>query len=133
MLGGVSATLTIPGIIDQPIQIMFGGHANATVSLVGDSLVFGNLALDKLYVSFQVTLSQSQRNAMESFLTSALPGRARERDQQRPAGVPDSVVHVARERGDIRAARRRAARHRQPGPLDLAAPHAVLDGQFGAR
>ncbi|HTR52715.1 MAG TPA: hypothetical protein VMJ10_18500 [Kofleriaceae bacterium] len=72
MLGGVAATLTIPGIIDTPIQIMFGGNANATVSMNGNSLVFGNLALQQLYVSFDVTLSQSQRTAMESFLTTAL-------------------------------------------------------------
>ena len=72
MLGGISATLTIPGIIDNPIQILFGGRANANVSLVGNSLVFGSLTLDQLYVSFQATLSQSQRDAMESFLTSAL-------------------------------------------------------------
>jgi hypothetical protein len=72
MLGGISATLTIPGIIDNPIQILFGGRANATVTLVGNTLVFGNLSLDQLFVSFQVSLSQSQRNAMESFLSSAL-------------------------------------------------------------
>jgi hypothetical protein len=72
MLGGVSATLTIPGIIDQPIQILFGGRANATVTLSGNTLVFGNLVLDELFVSFNVTLSQTQRDAMESFLTTAL-------------------------------------------------------------
>lgn len=72
MLGGVYATLTIPGLIDQPITVMFGGHANATVSMNGNALTFGNLNLDKLYVSFAVTLSQQQRDAMEQFLKSAL-------------------------------------------------------------
>jgi hypothetical protein len=72
MLGGISATLTIPGVIDTPIQILFGGNAAASVKLVGNSLVFGGLTLTNLYVSFQVSLSQAQRNAMESFLTSAL-------------------------------------------------------------
>jgi hypothetical protein len=72
MLGGIAATLTIPGIIDNPIQILFGGQASATVTLVGNSLVFGNLTLDQLFVSFDVTLSQSQRDAMASFLTTAL-------------------------------------------------------------
>jgi hypothetical protein len=71
-LGGVAATLTIPGVIDQPINIMFGGHANATVSMNGNDLTFGNLQLDKLYVSFQVTLSQAQRDAMSNFLQSAI-------------------------------------------------------------
>jgi hypothetical protein len=72
MLGGISATLTIPGVIDTPIQILFGGRASAAVSLVGNTLVFGNLSLDQLFVSFQVSLSQSQRNAMANFLTQAL-------------------------------------------------------------
>ena len=118
MLGGVSATLTIPGIIDHPIQIMFGGHANATVTMSGDSLVFGNLALDKLYVSFQVTLSQSQRTAMESFLTSALQDVLASAINNGLPALPDPVVHAARERRCVRPARGRAARHRQPGPLD---------------
>jgi hypothetical protein len=72
MLGGVQATLTIPGVIDTPITILFGGRANATVTLNGNKLTFGNLQLQQLYVSFQVTLSQTQRDAMENFLTQAL-------------------------------------------------------------
>jgi hypothetical protein len=71
-LGGVAASLTIPGVINTPIPIMFGGHANATVSLVGNSLVFGNLTIDRLEMSFDVTLSQAQRTAMANFLSSAL-------------------------------------------------------------
>jgi hypothetical protein len=71
-LGGVSATLTIPGVIDSPIQIMFGGNATASVTLSGNTLTFGNVSLQKLYVAFDVTLSQSQRDAMETFLTTAL-------------------------------------------------------------
>jgi hypothetical protein len=74
MLGGVSASLTIPGIIDTPIQILFGGRASASVSLSGNTLVFGGLNLDQLFVSFQVTLSPTQRNAMQNFLTTALKG-----------------------------------------------------------
>ena len=42
------------------------------MTLTGNTLVFGNLNLDQLFVSFQATLSQSQRTAMETFLTSAL-------------------------------------------------------------
>src|SRR5262249_30218329 len=72
MLGGISASLTIPGVIDTPIQILFGGRATAQVSWVATTLVFGNLTLDQVFVSFQATLSQNQRNALESFLTSAL-------------------------------------------------------------
>ncbi len=72
MLGGISATLTIPGVIDTPIQIVFGGNASATITLTGNTLVFGNVTLQQLFVSFQVSLSQAQRTAMETFLTSAL-------------------------------------------------------------
>jgi len=132
MLGGVSATLTIPGIIDNPIQIMFGGHANATVTLQGDSLVFGNLALDQLFVSFQVTLSQTQRNAMESFLTSALSDvLANAINNGLPAlpipsfTLPASVAQYGLPPG---------AQLGIVGPvLTTVPPHAVLDGQFGVR
>lgn len=72
MLGGIQGTIRIPGIIDTPIQIMFGGRANASVSLVGDELRFGNLTLTQLFVSFQVSLTQNQRNAMASLLTQVL-------------------------------------------------------------
>jgi hypothetical protein len=72
MLGGISATIQIPGFINDPIPILFGGRAIASVSLVGDTLQFGNLVLDQLFVSFQVSLTQAQRNAMENFLTQVL-------------------------------------------------------------
>ena len=72
MLGGVAATITIPGVINNPIPIVFGGRASAQVTLVGDELRFGNLTLTDLYVSFQASLTQSQRDAMEDFLTEVL-------------------------------------------------------------
>jgi hypothetical protein len=132
MLGGVSATLTIPGIIDQPIQIMFGGRANAAVSLVGDTLVFGNLTLDQLYVSFDVRLSQPQRDAMESFLGTALQDvLASAINNGLPAfpipsfTLPPSVamygLPAGAEMGIVNPV------------LTTASAHCVLDGQFGAR
>jgi hypothetical protein len=72
MLGGINATITIPGFINTPIPILFGGRATATVSMVGDTLAFGNLTLDQLFVSFQASLTQAQRDAMAGFLTEIL-------------------------------------------------------------
>jgi hypothetical protein len=72
MLGGIQATITLPGIINQPLQVMFGGRASASVSLSGNELSFGNLALTDLFVSFQASLTQAQRNALEDFLGNIL-------------------------------------------------------------
>lgn len=74
MLGGIHATIRIPGIIDTPIPLLFGGRATASVSLSGDDLRFGNLTLTQLFVSFQASLTQNQRNAMATFLTQILQG-----------------------------------------------------------
>jgi hypothetical protein len=72
MLGGIAATITIPGVIDDPIPILFGGRATASVSLTGDTLAFGGFALDQLFVSFQTPLTQNQRTAMADFLALVL-------------------------------------------------------------
>jgi uncharacterized protein YejL (UPF0352 family) len=72
MLGGVGATITIPGIIDTPISILFGGRATTSISLVGDTLVFGNLTINQLFVSFQAPLTQNQRTAMANLLSQVL-------------------------------------------------------------
>jgi hypothetical protein len=72
MLGGIQASILIPGIIEPAIPILFGGRANASVTLSGDSLRFGNLTLTQLFVSFQASLTQNQRNAMANFLTQIL-------------------------------------------------------------
>jgi hypothetical protein len=72
MLGGIAATITIPGVINQPLPIIFGGRASANVTLVGNTLAFGNLTLNQLYVSFQTSLTQQQRTAMANFLTTVL-------------------------------------------------------------
>lgn len=72
MLGGIAATITIPGVINSPLPILFGGRASANVTLVGDTLSFGNLTLNQLYVSFEASLTQNQRTAMANFLTDVL-------------------------------------------------------------
>ncbi|HET7500521.1 MAG TPA: hypothetical protein VFK02_05940, partial [Kofleriaceae bacterium] len=74
MLGGIQATIQIPGIIDQPLPILFGGRATASVALVGDALHFGNLALAQVFVSVPTPLSQAQRTALENFLLQVLQG-----------------------------------------------------------
>jgi len=132
MLGGVSATLKIPGVIDNPIQILFGGRAQASVSLVGNTLVFGGLNLDQLFVSFQVSLSQSQRTAMANFLTTALKNvLANALNNGLPAfpipsfTLPDSVSQFGLPPGV------------QLGitnpTLTTSGPDCVLTGQFGAQ
>ncbi|HEX8110359.1 MAG TPA: hypothetical protein VF516_21655 [Kofleriaceae bacterium] len=72
MLGGIQATIRVPGFIDTPIPIEFGGRATASVTLSGDALHFGNLTLSQLFVSFQASLTQSQRTAMGGLLTQVL-------------------------------------------------------------
>lgn len=71
MLGGIQATITVPGIISN-LQVTFGGRASAGVSLVGNSLTFGNMTIDELYASFAKPLTQGQRDALEGFLAQVL-------------------------------------------------------------
>lgn len=68
MLGGIQASIRVPDLIDPPIAIVFGGRATASVALDGSALTFGNLSLGQLFVSFQTSLTQSQRTAMENLL-----------------------------------------------------------------
>lgn len=72
MLGGIRATITIPGVIDTPLALLFGGRATASVSMVGDALHFGNLSLADVFVSFEASLSQAQRVALENLLAQVL-------------------------------------------------------------
>jgi hypothetical protein len=72
MLGAIRADVTIPGVIDQPLGLTFGGEATASVTLVGDDLSFGNVTLQRLYVSFDTSTSQSERDALENLLTRVL-------------------------------------------------------------
>jgi hypothetical protein len=72
MLGGIQATVTIPGVINTPISIVFGGRASASINLVGEALVFGNLSLDQLFVSATTPLTQAQRIALSNLLRQVL-------------------------------------------------------------
>ena len=48
------------------------GRARATVSLSGESLHFGNLLLQQLFLSTSTPLNQSQRNALTGLLTQVV-------------------------------------------------------------
>jgi hypothetical protein len=71
MLGGIQATITVPGIVTD-LQVVFGGRASAAVNLVGNELAFGSLVIDELFASFAKPLTQSQRDALEGFLADIL-------------------------------------------------------------
>jgi hypothetical protein len=72
MLGGIRAEVTMPGLIDEPLGLTFGGEATASVSLEGDDLAFGDFTLDKLFVNFDTSISSEEREALEGFLTRVL-------------------------------------------------------------
>lgn len=72
MLGGIGAVVTLPGVLSNPVSLTFGGRATATLSLQNDDLVFGGLVLDEVFVATETPLSQGQRDALESFLSTIL-------------------------------------------------------------
>ena len=72
MLGGVRAQVAIPGVIDTPLSLTFGGWANADVAVSGDDLAFGNVTLEQLFVSPDVSISQAQRTSVGNLLTRIL-------------------------------------------------------------
>ena len=132
MLGGIHAIVRIPGIIDPPISIIFGGRANAAVSLDGDALRFGSLTLDQLFVSFQSSLTQPQRTALSSLLTQVLQSVL---DDAINGGLPAFPIPTF-------ALPARAADFGLPagaelgivGPrLSTSGAHFILTGSFGVR
>lgn len=72
MLGGIDAEVAIPGIIDTPLGVTFGGIAKAAVELRGAELGFGQLALEDLFISFDASLTQAQRDVLTNFLGGIL-------------------------------------------------------------
>jgi len=132
MLGGIHATIRIPGIIETPIPIVFGGRATASVSLVGNALQIGNLTLEPLFVSFQASLTQNQRHALSGLLTqifqsvlgSALSGGL-------PAfpiptfALPPSAAGFGLPAGAVLGILN--------PQLSTSGAHVVLDGGFGVR
>jgi uncharacterized protein YejL (UPF0352 family) len=132
MLGGVSATITIPGVIDTPITILFGGRATTSISLVGDTLVFGNLTINQLFVSFQASLTQNQRTALANLLTQVLQSSlGNALNKGLPAfpipsfTLPASVAQYGLPAG---------AEFGITNPvLSTSGDHCVLDGGFGVR
>lgn len=132
MLGGIFATIQIPGVINTPIPILFGGRAHASVSLVGDTLVFGNLTLDQLFVSFQASLTQSQRQAMADFLTQVLQGVLADaiNDGLPAFPIPSFAMPASAANFGLPA----GAELGITNPiLSTSGSHCVLDGGFGVR
>jgi hypothetical protein len=72
MLGGIDAQVMIPGVLTNPVSLTFGGRATADLSLQGDDLAFSNLTLTSVYVATDTPLSQGERDALESFLSTIL-------------------------------------------------------------
>lgn len=132
MLGGISATIRIPGVIDTPIPILFGGRADASISLVGEDLTFGGLTITQLFVSFQVSLTQTQRTAMANFLTQLLQSvLADSINKGLPAfpiptfTLPDSVAEFGLPPGAVLGLTSPA--------MTTTGSHVVLTGGFGVR
>lgn len=76
MLGGVRATVRVPPLIDDPpFSVVFGGVATASVSLVGETLHFGNVSINTandLYVSFDDPISDEARQVLTSVLGNVI-------------------------------------------------------------
>jgi hypothetical protein len=132
MLGGISATITIPGVINTPLPLLFGGRASASVSLNGDTLTFGNLTLSQLFISTQVSLTQNQRTALASFLTQVLQDVLADaiNDGLPAFPIPSFTLPASVSTYGLPA----GAELGITNPvLSTTGPHCVLDGGFGVR
>lgn len=68
-LGGLSLALTYPGVFTDPLFVNLGAIASSTVTVQGDDLQFGNLAIDELVFSTtDVSLDATTRAVLEDFL-----------------------------------------------------------------
>lgn len=132
MLGGIDATITIPGIIDTPIPILFGGRATASVTLTGNTLSFGNLTLSQLFTSFHTSLTQNQRTALSSFLTQVLQGvLASAINNGLPAfPIPTFALPASAAQFGLPAGAQLGVLNPQ---LATSGSHFVLTGSFGVR
>lgn len=72
MLGGFGAVVTLPGVLNNPVSLTFGGRATASLSLQNNDLVFGDLVLVDVFVATETPLSQGQRDALEGLLSTLL-------------------------------------------------------------
>ncbi|MFW6051066.1 MAG: hypothetical protein ACODAU_07820 [Myxococcota bacterium] len=134
MLGGVRASVLVPGLVDPPLTVSFGAVARASVSLSGDELVFGGLTLSELHVSFEndSTIPQEQRDVFEDLLADiAMDLLAQSLDDALPAVplpafvLPDSLADFGLPAGEELGV---------VGPgLSTEAQHFVLTGSFGIR
>lgn len=134
MLGGVRATVLIPGVIDAPIQVAFGAVASSGVDLLpGDVLRFRDIRVDELWFSpLEGSLAPSQRQVLETFLREIVQYVVDESlNNALPAlpipgfAIPETLVPFGLPRG---------AELGLTGPaLFNDATHFVVEGNFGVR
>ncbi len=132
MLGGISATVTMPGVLDEPMSITFGGLASASVDLDGDDLAFGDLSLDDISVSFDGSISQSQRNALEDFLGDILQTVLADAINEGLPAIPIPTFELPDAAGDF-GLPAGAELGLIEALLTAADLHKVLTGSFGIR
>lgn len=132
MLGGVAAVVSLPGVLSEPVALTFGGRASATISLNGGDLEFGGLTLDEVFVATETPLTQGQRDALESFLSTILQGLLVDSiNDGLPAlpiptfTLPDSVTEFGLPAG--------AELGITAPALSTTGSHAVLTGGFGVQ
>jgi hypothetical protein len=132
MLGGIQATVTIPGVINTPISIVFGGRASASITLVGEALQVGNLGLDQLFISTTAPLTQSQRNALSNLLTQVLQGVLLDAVNDGLPALPIPTFALPEEAGDFGLPAGAELGILDP-LLSTSGVHKVLTGGFGVR
>jgi hypothetical protein len=132
MLGGIQGTVRIPGLIETPISIAFGGRASASVSLVSEALVFGNLTLDDLFLSASRPLTQNQRNALSGLLTEVLQVVLVDAVNGGLPAFPIPTFELPDSAGDFGLPPGAELGIRNP-QLTTSGVHEVLTGGFGVR
>jgi len=132
MLGGVQATVTIPGVINTPISIVFGGRASASINLVGEALQVGNLSLDQLFISTTTSLTQAQRNALSNLLTQILQGVLLDAVNDGLPALPIPTFALPEAAGDFGLPAGAELGILDP-LLSTSGVHKVLTGGFGVR
>jgi len=70
-LGALGLQLTFPGLFEEPLDVVLGARASAGVTLDGNDLAFGDLAVEELHFSTgAVSLSAATREVLEGFFLS---------------------------------------------------------------
>lgn len=132
MLGGIQATVRIPGVINTPISVVFGGRASASINLAGEALQVGNLSLDQLFISTTTSLTQAQRNALGDLLTEVLQGVLLDAVNDGLPALPIPTFALPEAAGDFGLPAGAELGILDP-LLSTSGVHKVLTGGFGVR